>query len=90
MSCTAGHSHLRAFAERTRADGVKIQGLVAGCYFEHLESYASTANLLWWRGLVLKHHVQEGQYEPQFIPIESLKHLYGRKKIKNDIDQAAD
>mgnify|MGYP003626413206 FL=1 len=90
MSCTAGHSHLRDFAERTRADGVKIQGMVAGCYFEHQESYASTANLLWWRGVVLKHHVQEGQYEPQFLSIENLKHNYGRKKIKSDVVQETD
>jgi hypothetical protein len=77
MSCTAGHSHMRDFAERTRADGKKMMGLVVGCYFEHDENYATVANSLWWRGLVMKHHVADGEYEPEFVPIEALRAKYG-------------
>lgn len=79
MSCTQGHSHTRDFAERTRADGKKMMGLVCGCYFEHDEHYATVANSLWWRGLVMKRHVHDGEYEPEFVPIEALKEKYGRK-----------
>ena len=80
MSCTAGHSHLRDFAERTRADGTRIQGLVCGCFFDHEEEYATVANSLWWRGVVLKHEVQDGQYEPEFISIAKMKAVYSEPK----------
>ncbi len=76
MSCTAGHSHIRDFSERTRADGKKIVGLVCGCYFDHDEEYASNANALWWRGIVIKNHVDDGEYEPEFINIKTLREMY--------------
>jgi predicted MPP superfamily phosphohydrolase len=82
MSCTQGHSHTRDFAERTRADGKKMMGLVCGCYFEHDEHYATVANSLWWRGLVMKRHVNNGEYEPEFVPIEALKAKYGRQESR--------
>lgn len=76
MSCTMGHSHIRDFAERTRGDGNKIHGLVAGCFFDHEEDYALVSNSLWWRGIVVKRHVRNGMYEPEFVPITRLKQLY--------------
>jgi hypothetical protein len=77
VSCTAGHLHLRDFAERTRADGQRIIGLISGCYFEHYEDYAGTANDMWWRGAVLCHDVKDGCYEPEFISMEMIKKKYG-------------
>lgn len=77
MSCTAGHSHFRDFAERTRADGKKMMGLVTGCFFEHSETYAGVGgNSLWWRGIVVKDYVRDGEYEPRWIPIEAMKEKY--------------
>lgn len=76
MSCTMGHSHIRDFAEKTKADGNRIQGLVAGCFFDHEEDYAMVSNSLWWRGVIIKRYVRDGMYEPEFLPIERLKQLY--------------
>ena len=76
-SCVAGHSHIRDFSERTRADGSRICALVAGCFFEHWEDYAGPANDMWWRGLVMLHNVQDGVFNPEFIPLERLRRKYG-------------
>lgn len=78
VSCVAGHSHLRDFSERTRADGIKIQGLVVGCYLdpEQREDYAGPANSLWWKGVVMLHNVNSGQYDPEFVSIDYLRKRY--------------
>ena len=36
VTCTSAHTHIRDFSERTRADGKRILGLVAGCYIKLL------------------------------------------------------
>lgn len=77
-SCVCGHSHIRDFAERTANNGQRTIGLVAGCYFEHDEDWASPKqNRMWWRGLVLLHDVQNGTFDPEFININRARRLYG-------------
>lgn len=71
-SVTVGHSHLFDYKRDTRSDGTPIHGLVCGCAFEHHESYASQSNARWWRGVFIKDHVENGDYELR--PIQ-LKHL---------------
>ena len=77
VSCTAGHIHTRDFGERTRADGTRILGMVAGCYFEHDEAYAGAMPcMMWWRGLVIKRHVQGGDYDPEFMGMAAIRSRY--------------
>ena len=76
-SCTAGHTHILDFAERTSADGQKIMGLIAGCFFQGNEDWApKEVNEMWWKGVILKHEVRNGVYDPEFISIERLKKEY--------------
>lgn len=77
-SCVQGHSHLRDFAERTTSEGRKILGLVVGCYLEEdqYEDYAGPANKMWWKGLVMMHDVNNGEFEPEFINIKQIKAKY--------------
>jgi hypothetical protein len=77
-SCVQGHSHLREFAERTTTEGRRIMGLTVGCYLdeEQIEAYAGEANKMWWRGLVMLHDVNDGQFEPEFINIKQIKAKY--------------
>lgn len=77
VSCTSAHTHIRDFAERTRADGQRILGLVAGCFFEHHEAYAGPANDMWWRGVIICHNVKDGYYDPEFISLSEVKRRYG-------------
>jgi len=77
MSCTAGHSHTRDFAEDTNAAGEKILGLVCGCYQDYWADFAGPANELWRPGVVVKRNVEDGMYDPQFISLSSIKKEYG-------------
>lgn len=76
MSCTAGHNHLLDIARNTRADGIVIRGLTAGCFFDHEEEYAGPAQDLWWRGVIMKYGVREGDYALEEVPLEYLRSLY--------------
>lgn len=77
MSCTQGHTHFRDFYEDVTGEGKRILGLVAGCYFDHYEEYAGALNNAgWWRGCVMKHDVVEGQYEPEFLSMDSIQKEY--------------
>jgi hypothetical protein len=80
MSCVQGHTHLKAEAERTRADGQKIQGFVAGCYLDpdQKESYAGRANVMWYRGLLHLKDVENGYAASHaWIAIDSLRRQCG-------------
>ena len=77
MSCTAGHTHTLDVARRTRADGSPMRGLIAGCFFDHWEGYAGQANDLWWRGVLMKHNVADGDYDLQEISLKELEKRYG-------------
>lgn len=75
-SCTVGHSHTLDFAVQPTASNRPIMGLSAGCFLDHKEAYAGPANYYWWRGVVLKRHVIDGVYDPQFLSLFSLKERY--------------
>jgi len=79
MSCVQGHSHLRDFAERTTAEGNKIQATVVGCFLDEdqWEGYAGPANKMWYKGLVMLNNCIDGAYDPEFIGIKALKEKYG-------------
>lgn len=75
-SCTQGHAHVLDYCIRTNASGRHIRGLVAGCYVDYRPDYAGAANDLWWRGVVFKKDVEDGQYEPNFISLDSIREAY--------------
>ena len=76
-SSTQGHSHLCDYSVRTRADGRKIQGLVAGCYQDYDAPWAGKSNQLWWKGVIIKRNVEGGTYDPEFVSLEALRREYG-------------
>ena len=77
VSCTQGHTHIMDYCTRTTADGRKLMGLVCGVYQDYHADWAGESNKLWWRGVVIKHNVEDGHYDPQFISIEQLRKEYG-------------
>jgi len=77
MSCTQGHMHTTDFCIRTKADGDKIYGLVAGVYQDYYADWAGEANELWWRGVVVKRNVNNGMYDPEWIGIDRIRRQYG-------------
>lgn len=75
-SCTVGHSHLLDYAIDADPSGRKIMGLSAGCYFEDAPDYAHATAHLWWRGLVYKYNVHDGEYDLETIDIKRMKERY--------------
>lgn len=63
-SCVQGHTHTFDFAERTRADGQKMNALVCGCFFTHTEQWAGPqVNALWTPGIAVLREVLDGQFD---------------------------
>lgn len=77
VSTTCGHIHVLDYSVRTTVSGRKIHGLVAGCAVDYMTPWAGEVNKLWWRGVILKRNVSEGEYDVQFISLEALKKEYG-------------
>ncbi len=76
-SATAGDLHLLSYEVQTGLGGKRIQGLVAGCYQDYDADWAGNANNLWWRGVVIKRNVSDGNYDPEFISIDQIRKAYG-------------
>lgn len=76
-SATAGDLHLLSYECQTGIGGRRLQGLVAGCYQDYDADWAGEANKLWWRGVVVKRNVENGNYDPSFISLAALKKEYG-------------
>ena len=54
-------------------------GAVVGCFKGAAESWAGQSNGEWWKGVLIKRNIQDGQYEPQWVSMETLKQTYGGK-----------
>lgn len=76
-SCTQGHSHLFDLSVQTNVKGEKLFGAVCGVYQDYDSSWAGNVNRLWHRGVLIKHNVENGNYDPQWVSIEALKKTYG-------------
>jgi hypothetical protein len=74
MSCVCGHSHTLDYAERTRADGSKIHGLVSGCFIDPNTAFefAGAARKLWWVGCHLLHFYKSGEFDVESISLERM------------------
>lgn len=77
QSSSCGHSHTFDYSVRTDGSGKRINGLVAGCYLDFDLEWAGQINALWSRGVVIKREVSQGDYDLQWISLESLKKEYG-------------
>lgn len=77
-SCVVGHNHLLDYCQRTRADGSKIHGLSAGCFFDYDSDWAGEMNKLYWRGVCILKNVDGGRYDLETVSIERMKREYGR------------
>lgn len=59
------------------ASGKQQWGIVAGACYVHHESYKSYQGNHHWRGVIVKHNVSNGSYNPMFVDLEYLKRKYG-------------
>jgi len=72
LSTTVGHTPEFDYAESYRGDDKRIQCIVAGACFEHNEEYAGARNRRYWRGIILKKNVRDGNYDFETISLDRL------------------
>jgi hypothetical protein len=72
MSCVAGHQQGKLIADTYRADGKRICALIMGSAYEHNEDYLGPQGNRHFRGIVMLHDVNEGEFIEQPI---TLKHI---------------
>lgn len=80
-SFTQGHQQGLMYGVKY-AGGRVMHGLVAGSYYLHNEQYMGPQGNDHWRGLVVKHEVKDGGYDPMMVSIKYLKRKFGKKKGK--------
>jgi hypothetical protein len=75
-SSVVGHNHLADLCIRTDNSDRKVIGLSVGCYIDYEVDWAGKSQDLWWRGIVVLRNVSDGQFDPQFISLDSIKKEY--------------
>lgn len=74
-SFTMGHQQTLDYALRFVA-GKSQHGLVAGACYLHDEDYKGWQGNAHWRGIVVKHEVRDGSYDPMFVSLDYLCRRY--------------
>lgn len=74
-SCTAGHQqgldmHPQMIAGRMQ------WGVIAGSCYPHDEGYLTPQGHVYWKGLIVKHEVYKGSYDPMLVSLAYLRQRY--------------
>lgn len=75
MSCTAGHKQGFDYHIQGAIDG-RRHGLIAGSFYLHDEDYKGPMGNDHWRGIIMKHGVEDGDYDVCPVSIGYLKESY--------------
>lgn len=79
-SCTAGHLQGMDWHPQPWANGIRY-GLIAGSCYLHQESYLTRQGENYWRGIVVKRGVKDGEYSPWFVTLDWLCQEYEGKPL---------
>lgn len=80
QSFTQGHRQTLDVATRfLPSTGQQQWGLIAGACYSHEEDYKGVQGNHHWRGVIVKHNVINGSYDPLFISLDWLEKEYGTK-----------
>lgn len=71
QSCTAGHLQGLDFAVQQTGTR-RYYGLIAGSFYMHDYEYLSPQGDAYWRGVIVKNQVRNGEYDPMFVSLEYL------------------
>lgn len=74
-SFTQGHQQTLDYAIRFVNDKSQ-HALVAGASYPWSESYLGPQGNYHWRGIVVKHEVRDGSYDPMFVSLDYLRNRY--------------
>jgi hypothetical protein len=76
QSCTSGHLQGLSF-DVHQTGSRRLYGLIAGSCYTHDEDYLSPQGTAYWRGIIMKHEVHDGEYDAMFVSLDYLKRRYG-------------
>ncbi len=76
QSCTSGHLQGLDIHIQQRRDR-RDWGLVAGSCYLHEEDYLTPQGTAYWRGVIMKNDVHDGDYAPMFVDLDYLRRRYG-------------
>lgn len=76
-SCVAFHAHVLDYHTKRNIRGDVINGLVAGCYQDYVNDWSGPVGRFWRSGVAVLRDVSQGNFDFQWISIESLKKEYG-------------
>jgi hypothetical protein len=76
MSCIAGHQQGLQIATAHRADGQRLTSIIAGSCYEHDEDYLGHQGNKHWRGFMMLHEVNDGQFDLMPVSLDYLNKKY--------------
>lgn len=78
MSCVAGHQQGLQIATASRADGARLTSIIAGSCYEHDEDYLGPQGNKHFRGFLVLHDVNNGEFDPMTVSLKYLNQKYGQ------------
>lgn len=75
-SCIAGHQQGLQIATGKRADGALLTSIIAGSCYLHDEDYLGTQGNNHWRGALMLHGCENGQFDLNLLPMRYLQAKY--------------
>jgi hypothetical protein len=76
QSCIAGHQQGLQIATGNHADGRMITSVIAGSCYEHDEDYLGPQGNRHWRGILVLHEVENGEFDLMPVSLKYLKRKY--------------
>lgn len=76
MSCVAGHQQGLQVHIGSRADGAQLTSIIAGSCYQHNEDYMGPQGNKHWRGLLMLHNVNNGQFDLMPVPLDYIVKKY--------------
>ncbi len=76
QSFSQGHQQALDWGQQYTSSGRRIVGLVAGAFYQHEEEYMGPQGTNYWRGVVYKHEVNHGEYDPMFLSLNYLRRCW--------------
>lgn len=75
-SCVSGHQQGLQIATGKRADGRLLTSVIAGSFYLHEEEYLGAQGNNHWRGALMLHGCEDGQFDLNLLPMRYLKEKY--------------
>jgi hypothetical protein len=84
FSFVMGHQQGKQQAEMYRSNGSVVRGIVAGSCYLHDEQYLGPQANHYWRGVLMLHQVQNGDFDLMEVSLKFLRDRYATEEEKLD------